>query len=83
MSEAFVIKKAKNTVPWTNVISDLNPSDLSSFWGWARMGGWVAKSTPLPKKCRMYAAMMKLGSVISYLKEIQRMCESHNPLLKF
>ena len=32
--------------------------------------GWGAKSPHLPKICHTYPAMMKLGTVIPYLKKI-------------
>ena len=40
-------------------------------WGWA-------KPPPLPKIFHIYPAMMKLGTVIPYLKKIQRIYESRD-----
>ena len=47
--------------------------------GWEKSG----KKTSFPKICHTYLTMMKLGTVISYLKEIQRICKSPDPLLDF
>ena len=33
--------------------------------------GWGAKNPPLPKICHTYPTMMKLGTVINYLRKIQ------------
>ena len=33
---------------------------------------WGAKNTPLPEVCSAYPTKMKLGTVMPYLKEIQR-----------
>ena len=40
------------------------------FFGAAH--GWGGIKAPLPKICCRYPTMMKLGTVIPYLKEIQR-----------
>ena len=45
------------------------------FFGAAH--GWRgAKGSPLPKICRTYPTMMKLGTVIPYLKKFQKLYES-------
>ena len=36
------------------------------------------KRGPLPKICHTYPTMMKLGTVIPYLKNIQKIYESHD-----
>ena len=46
--------------------------------GWERSG----KKAPLPKICRTYLTMMKLGTDISYLKEIQKIYKLPNTLLE-
>ena len=38
--------------------------------------GWGSKKSPLPKICSTYPKMMKLGTVIPYLKKIQKIYES-------
>ena len=43
--------------------------------GW---GGERGKKTLLLNICHTYPAMMKLGTVIPYLKEIKKMYESRN-----
>ena len=43
----------------------------------------VAKKAPLPKICHTYPTMMKLGTVIPYLKKIQKIYESCDTPLDF
>ena len=51
--------------------------------GWGG-GGWVRKAPlPLPKICHTYPTMMKLGTLISYLKKIQKNYEPRDTLLEF
>ena len=45
--------------------------------GWGGGGGGGAKS-PLPKIFHTYPTMMKLGTVISYIKNIQKIYESRD-----
>ena len=49
-------------------------------WGW---GGGGDKKPPLPKICRTHPAMMKLGTLISYLKKIQKIYKSRDTPLEF
>ena len=64
----------------------LNPiqdfSELLTDGG--RGGGWsrVCKKVPLPKICHTYPIMMKLDTVIPYLKKIQKIYESCDTLIK-
>ena len=46
-------------------------------------GGGRAKRPVLPKICHTYSTMMKLGSVIPYLKKIQKINESRDAPLAF
>ena len=47
------------------------------------MGGG-AKRAPLPKICHTYPTMMKLGTVIPYLKKIKKkICKSRDTALEF
>ena len=46
-------------------------------------GGGEAKRLLLPKICHTYPTMMKLGTVISFLKEIQKMYKSRDTPLEF
>ena len=39
---------------------------------------WSGGKTPLPKICHIYPTMMKLGTVIPYLKKIQKIYESRD-----
>ena len=42
------------------------------------MGEETKKVPPLPKTCLTYPALMKFGTVIPYLKKIQKMYESRD-----
>ena len=58
-----------------------NPIRDGLFQGCARMGG--GKKAPLPKICHTYPTIMKLGTVISYLKKILKVYESRDTPLGF
>ena len=67
------------TLTWRsyiNLIQDL------PFWDCSKMGG-EEKRPPFPKICYAYPTMMKLGTVISYLKKIQKIYESWDAPLEF
>ena len=57
-----------------------NPILDGLFWGCSRKGG---QKGPLPKICHTYSTMMKLGPVIPYLKEIQKIYEPRDTLPDF
>ena len=59
----------------------VNPIQDGLFWGCSRMGG--KKVPPLPKICHTYPIMMKLGTAITYLKNIQTISESRDTTLVF
>ena len=40
--------------------------------------GWGGQKGPLPKICQRYRKMMKLGTVIPYLKKIKKIQESRD-----
>ena len=46
-------------------------------------GGGAKKLPPLPKICHTYLTMMKVGTVILYLKKIQKIYESRDITLEF
>ena len=53
------------------------------FFG-AAHGWWGAKKPlPLPKLCHIYPTMVKLDTVIPYLKKIQEIYESRDTHLEF
>ena len=57
-------------------MSVLNPTEMDFF---GAVHGWgVGKKVPLPKICHTYPIMMKLGTVIPYLKKIQKIYESRD-----
>ena len=58
----------------------INPIEDGLFRGCSRMGGGEAT---LPKICRTYPTMMKLGTIIPYPKKIQKMYESRDTPLEF
>ena len=46
--------------------------------------GWGAKKAPLhPNICHTYPTIMKLGTVIPYLRKIQKIYESREHLVSF
>ena len=50
-----------------------------SFWGCSRMG---AKTPPLPKICHTYPTMMKLSTVMPYLRKTQKIYNSRDTPLE-
>ena len=46
-------------------------------------GGLGGERLPLPKICPTYPTMMKLGTVIPYLKKIQKIYESRDTPSEF
>ena len=50
---------------------------FTDVWG----GG--GEMTPLPEICHTYLTTMKLGTVIHYLKKIQKMYESRDTHIEF
>ena len=73
----FISRKYTVTFPW------FYESFLSPYSGWAFLGlltdGW-AKSPPPPhlKICRIFPTMMKRGTMIPYLKYIQKIYKSRD-----
>ena len=47
------------------------------------VGRGGGEKTPLPEICHTYLTMMKLGTVIHYLKKIQKMYESRDTHIEF
>ena len=45
--------------------------------------GWGGQKDPLPKICHTYPTMMKLGTVMPYLKKVQKIYESSDTPPKF
>ena len=46
--------------------------------------GWGSKKDPpLPEICHTYPTMMKLGTIIPYLKKIQKIYESRDTPLEY
>ena len=45
--------------------------------------GWGSQKGPLPKFCHTYPTMMKLGTVIPYLKKMQKIYKSRDTSLEF
>ena len=59
-----------------------NPIQDGLFCGCSRMGAEARKPT-LPKICHTYSTMIKLGTVIPYLKKIPKIYESRDITLEF
>ena len=64
-----------------------NMEKYQPYSGWAFLGlltdGGGPKRPPLPKTCQTYPTMMKLGTVIPYPKNIQKIYESRDTPLEF
>ena len=61
---------------------------VQPYSGWNFLGlltdvGGGDKKAPLPKICHTYPTMMKLGTVIPYPKNIQKIYERRGTLLEF
>ena len=54
---------------------------LGAAHGWG--GGKKIPPPPLPKTCHTYPTMIKLGTVIPYLKRTQKLYESRDTSLEF
>ena len=63
------------------IIKEVNPIQDGLFQTCSRMEG--AQKGPLPKICHTYPIMMKLGTVTPYLKNIQKIYESHDTPREF
>ena len=64
------------------MVQNFNPIQDGHFWCCPRMRGGK-KAPPLPKICHRYPTMMKLGTVIPYLKKIQKIYESRDTLPEY
>ena len=64
--------KNKNTIYLILTLIRMGIFGAAHGWG----GG--AKKSPLPKICHTYPTMTKFGTVISYLKKIQKIYESRD-----
>ena len=82
----YVRVSAKVSLRYLNFVERFlrffNPIQDGLFRGCSRIGGG-GKKAPLPKICRTFPTMMKLSTVIPYLKKFQKLYESHNTLLGF
>ena len=56
---------------------------MGPFTAMEKGGGGGGKKAPLPKIYHRYPAMMKLGTVIPYLKKIKKIYESRARALEF
>ena len=67
---------------YANMESFVNPIQDGHFRGCSRMGVGAKSHPPaspgLHKICHTYPIMMKLGTVIPYLKKIQKIYESRD-----
>ena len=63
-------------------VISLNPIQDGHFRGCLRIGG-EAKRAPVPLICHIYPTMLKLDTVIPYLKKIQKIYQSLDTPLDF
>ena len=71
LAEKEIAKEKFHTTKNPINIWDVNPIQDGLF------------AAPLPKICHRYSSMMKLGTVIPYLKKIQKIYESCDTPLEF
>ena len=69
MSYYFETKKANKK---TKITDSIITSTLFRMGLFGAAQRWEVKRLPFPKICHTYPTMMKLGTVIPYLKEIQK-----------
>ena len=62
---------------------DINPIQDGLFRGCSPMWRGETKNPSLPKLCHTFPTMMKLGTVISYLRKIQKLYESRDTPYEF
>ena len=75
-SKEFVYLNPRGNI---NLVNFRGHDNFGAAHGW---GGWGQKC-PLPKICHTYPTIMKLGTVIPYPKEIQKIYESLDTPLEF
>ena len=66
---------------WNSLLKKLTLFMMGLFG--AAHGWGMGLKGPLPKICHTYLTMIKLGTIIPYLKEIQKIFESLETLLEF
>ena len=96
IAESILLGKVSHKVPlilWKLILEShkfflyiptvqaINPIQDGLFWGCSRMGR--GQKSPLPKICCTYPTMIKLGTVIPYLKEIQKLYGSSDTPFNF
>lgn len=72
---------AVSPITYIKLFLMLNPIPDEHFWGGSRM--WQAKRLPLCKISYKYPTMMKLVTVMRYLRKIKNIHESSDTLLEF
>ena len=72
----------ENYLPFLHCTSSFNLIQDGSSWGCSRMEG-DRKAPSLSKICHTYPTLMKFGTVIPYLKKIQKIHKSYDTPLEF
>ena len=70
-------------VYWCPFVTIFNPIQDGHFRGFSQMGWGGQKGRPLPKIRHTYPTMIKLDTVIPYLKKIQKIYESRDTSPEF
>ena len=94
--QSWISKKEKTNEKWIPLQSVCKTKKYLSIWHWwdahltlFSMGifeaahGWGTKKAPPPKICHTYPTMIKLGTVMPYLKKIQKTYKSRDKPLDF
>ena len=71
----YATSKSSGSLKTNKIEYNINPIQDWLFGTWSRMGGGQ-KRFPLPNICHTYPETIKLGTVIPYLKKIQKIYES-------
>ena len=75
----LIIRRLLDKVTWEMTTFEMLTLFRMDIFGAAHGWGWEPKKgLPLPKICHTYPTMMKLDTVVPYLKKIQKMYESRD-----
>ena len=85
-TQTTLVKNSSLNYTWFNILKEIYLRTTLVLFRMVTFGaahGWGMAKRPLSKICHLYLAMMKLGTVIPYLKKIQKIYESRDTPLDF
>ena len=87
IQDVYTTNETPHAQIWQGFVTDEKHAGSTllrmEFFGAAHRCGGGDKKAPLPKICHTYPTMMKLGTVIPYPKNIQKIYERRGTLLEF